>query len=88
MLSKLSIKMNQVLVLYGSQTGTAEEVAERIGREGRRRHFSVRVQAMDDLQDFVRRVISCGLTRVDADGLIKSSGALRLQHDGPGRNAR
>lgn len=37
----------RLLVLYGSQTGTAQDVAERIGREARRRHFRARVQAMD-----------------------------------------
>jgi len=38
----------RVTVLFGSQTGTAEEVAERIGREGKRRYLSVRVVALDD----------------------------------------
>ncbi|EDO30877.1 predicted protein [Nematostella vectensis] len=38
----------RLTVLYGSQTGTAQEVAERIGREGRRRHISARVLALDD----------------------------------------
>lgn len=37
-----------LLVLYGSETGYAQEVAERVAREGRRRLFSVRVLAMDD----------------------------------------
>lgn len=37
----------QVLVLYGSQTGTAQDTAERVGREGKRRRFRVRVVAMD-----------------------------------------
>jgi len=36
-----------LLVLYGSQTGTAQEVAERIGREGIRLHFNTRVCSMD-----------------------------------------
>ncbi|KAK8771991.1 hypothetical protein V5799_024763 [Amblyomma americanum] len=36
------------LVLYGSQTGTAQDVAERIGRQARRYRFSVSVLAMDD----------------------------------------
>lgn len=36
-----------LLVLFGSQTGTAEEVAERLGREARRRHLRCRVQALD-----------------------------------------
>lgn len=37
----------RLLVLFGSQTGTAQDVAERIGREAWRRRFSVRVLAMD-----------------------------------------
>ena len=32
-----------ILVLFGSQTGTAEDVAERVGREARRRHIRARV---------------------------------------------
>ena len=38
----------RLLVLYGSQTGTAQDFAERVGREGRRRHFKTRVVAMDE----------------------------------------
>ena len=37
-----------LVVLYGSQTGTAQDVAERLGRLGRRRHFSVKVAALDE----------------------------------------
>ncbi|XP_051492475.1 NADPH-dependent diflavin oxidoreductase 1 isoform X3 [Apus apus] len=37
----------QLLVLFGSQTGTAEDTAERIGREAKRRHFQCRVEALD-----------------------------------------
>ena len=37
----------RLVVLYGSQTGTAEEVAERAGREGERLHFSSVVSSMD-----------------------------------------
>lgn len=38
-----------VTVLYASQTGTAQDVGERIGREGRRRHLHVKVAAIDDM---------------------------------------
>ncbi|GFS22197.1 NADPH-dependent diflavin oxidoreductase 1 [Elysia marginata] len=38
----------QVLVLYGSQTGTAHDVADRVTREAKRRHFATRVLSMDD----------------------------------------
>ncbi|XP_071485493.1 NADPH-dependent diflavin oxidoreductase 1-like [Diadema antillarum] len=37
----------RILILYGSQTGTAQDVAERIGREAKRRHFAARVMPMD-----------------------------------------
>ncbi|XP_036383266.1 NADPH-dependent diflavin oxidoreductase 1 [Megalops cyprinoides] len=36
-----------LLVLYGSQTGTAQDTAERIGRQAKRRWFKVRVEALD-----------------------------------------
>lgn len=38
----------RLLILYGSQTGTAEDVAERIGRQARRYRFAVSVMAMND----------------------------------------
>ncbi|XP_063792224.1 NADPH-dependent diflavin oxidoreductase 1 isoform X2 [Pseudophryne corroboree] len=37
----------KILVLFGSQTGTAEDVAERVGREARCRHFACRVESID-----------------------------------------
>lgn len=37
----------RLLVLYGSQTGTAQDAAERMWRQARRRLFSVRVAALD-----------------------------------------
>lgn len=37
----------RVVVLYGSQTGTAEDVAACVGREARRLHFEATVSAMD-----------------------------------------
>ncbi|XP_025843664.2 NADPH-dependent diflavin oxidoreductase 1 isoform X1 [Vulpes vulpes] len=36
-----------LLVLFGSQTGTAQDVAERLGRDARRRRLDCRVQALD-----------------------------------------
>ncbi|KAM4876614.1 NADPH-dependent diflavin oxidoreductase 1 isoform 2-T2 [Thomomys bottae] len=36
-----------LLALFGSQTGTAQDVAERLGREARRRRLDCRVQALD-----------------------------------------
>lgn len=41
----------QLLILFASQTGSAQDVAEYIGREAWRRHFKARVQ---DVKDFDR----------------------------------
>jgi len=38
----------RINVLFGSQTGTAEDIAERIGRESRRRHLLTSVVALDN----------------------------------------
>ena len=38
----------RLLVLYGSQTGCAEEVAEHVAREGARRHLEVVLRGMDE----------------------------------------
>ena len=43
-----------LVVLYGSQTGTAQEVAERVARHGERLHFSTEVRDMDSFD--VRRL--------------------------------
>ena len=37
----------RLLVLFGSQTDTAQDVSERLGREARRRQLSCRVEALD-----------------------------------------
>ncbi len=38
----------RLLVLYGSQTGTAQEAAERLCREGERLRFDVSLSPMDE----------------------------------------
>ncbi|KAK7095447.1 hypothetical protein V1264_006849 [Littorina saxatilis] len=38
----------RLLILYGSQTGTAQDTAERLAREARRRLFSVKVASLND----------------------------------------
>lgn len=43
-----AVRDRKLIVLYGSQTGTAQDVAERLSREGRRRHFCVEVFSMDE----------------------------------------
>ncbi|KAI8144941.1 hypothetical protein BJV82DRAFT_606828 [Fennellomyces sp. T-0311] len=44
----MSQSHRDLLILFGSETGCAEDVAERIGRQARRRRFRARVVAMDD----------------------------------------
>ncbi len=55
----------KVSVLYGSETGTAKEVAERIFRDAKRHHFSARVSALDDYNVvrvmLLRRIHSWGV---------------------------
>lgn len=43
-----SVSKRQMLILYGSQTGCAQDVAERMSRQARRRHFAVRLYSMDE----------------------------------------
>ena len=55
---------NTVLVLYGSQTGTAADTAECVCRELSRYHVQCRVAAMDDydIRQLVREhVVCCGV---------------------------
>jgi len=40
----------RVVILYGSQTGTAQAVSERIYRESKRLHFETKLSSMDDFQ--------------------------------------
>lgn len=44
------ISNRHLLILYGSQTGCAQDIAERIYRQARRRHFKARVYPMDDYE--------------------------------------
>lgn len=37
-----------IVILYGSQTGTAQDVAEELARDAARRHFQVILSALDD----------------------------------------
>ena len=48
---------DQLLILYGSQTGTAQDLAERISRQGRRRHFKMKVLPMDSYDKVFTAVI-------------------------------
>ncbi|TVK72989.1 NADPH-dependent diflavin oxidoreductase 1 [Bagarius yarrelli] len=47
-----------LLVLYGSQTGTAQDTAERIGRQAQRKRIKVRVQALDTYNSYKANLIS------------------------------
>ena len=49
--------VRELLILYASQTGSAQDVAEFIAREAWRRHFSARVLNVQDF-DKVKRAAS------------------------------
>ncbi len=42
-----SVSERQILILYGSQTGCAQDVAERMSRQAKRRRFKTRIYSMD-----------------------------------------
>lgn len=42
------MESRKLLVLYGSQTGTAQDIAERLGRQAKNIYFTARVTPMDD----------------------------------------
>jgi sulfite reductase alpha subunit-like flavoprotein len=44
------MESRKILILYGSETGCAQDTAERIGRQARRRYFKTRVIAMDEYE--------------------------------------
>ena len=48
MSSIISSKGKRLLILYGSQTGCSKEVAELLGRMGKRRLFECETLALDD----------------------------------------
>ena len=49
------MSVRSIVILYGSETGTAQDVAERIERDAIRRHFRVIVKPLDQY-DVVRVV--------------------------------
>ncbi|XP_059486666.1 NADPH-dependent diflavin oxidoreductase 1 [Neocloeon triangulifer] len=46
----MTFEERSLLILYGSQTGTAQEVAEQIWRDGKRRNWHGPVKAMDEIE--------------------------------------
>jgi len=48
-----------LLVLFGSQTGTAQDTAERIGRQAQRRRMRFRVEALDNYNVVSARLEAC-----------------------------
>ncbi|KAL9645821.1 hypothetical protein ABK040_003553 [Willaertia magna] len=47
-LNSCVMQERKITILYGSQTGCAQEIAERIQRDAKRRHFQVKLSALDD----------------------------------------
>ncbi len=44
----------RLVVLYATETGTAEEVAERVAREARNRHFDVELNSVDAYERVIK----------------------------------
>lgn len=59
----------RILILYGSQTGTAQDVAEKFAREAKRRLLSTRVMPLDDYSV----VCSCGIIIVYGGPMFAAS---------------
>ncbi|KAI9220085.1 NADPH-dependent diflavin oxidoreductase 1 [Blastocladiella britannica] len=57
-MTTITTNARRLTILYGSQTGTAQDVAERIARDAKRRHFSVDIAAMDDYDR--RKLLTAG----------------------------
>lgn len=65
------VASRRLLVLYGSETGTAQDVAERVAREARRRHFTVSVASMS--------TASVSTLTGDKDGHFSTSQLLEIK---------
>ena len=64
----------KISILYGSQTGTAQEIAERVGREAKRRFITAAVSSLDEYN-----VVSTILFRVSLfAGVYISITAIRM----------
>lgn len=61
MMAHQPIENRSALVLYGSETGNAQDVAEELGRLAERLRFTVRVSQLDD----VRLVRALTVTMLD-----------------------
>lgn len=63
-------QVHRLLVLFGSQTGSAEDLAHRVAREGSRRGFLPEVKAMDafDRADLVKERLVIFLAATAGDG--------------------
>lgn len=67
------MESRRLLILYGSETGCAQDTAERIGRQARRRHFKARVMAMDEYDRVRAEPCIRDLRRILSSGIINHS---------------
>ena len=47
---EMTMENRKITIVYGSQTGTAQQVAEQIARQANCRHFLVKIQSMSDYE--------------------------------------
>lgn len=79
-------RTTKLLVLYGSQTGNAQDVAERIAREGNHRYFRTECKAMDSacIQDIAKEdyvVFVCSTTGASVPPIPLRQAILNVWHN-------
>jgi len=70
----------RILVLYGSQTGTAQDVAERIERDAVRRHLLANVKSLDqyDIVCVASMLSVCHIVLVDLAPILFAVSSLQM----------
>ena len=46
----MNLTSRELTILYGTQTGTAKDLADRLGRDAKERHISAHVTSMNEYQ--------------------------------------
>lgn len=69
-----------MLVLYGSETGNAQDIAEEIGRNAQRLHFKTKVDEMNGAQLVGLLKPQCATADLSTSALQFSGHSLYLTH--------
>lgn len=66
----MAVQDRTVLILYGSETGNAQDMAEELGRVCQRLHFKSRVEELDAVDLVGRLAISSQPSILVTDGCL------------------